>query len=341
MTDARAQHRLLGQNGAALLVTLTALALLSAIAALAVVQARSDFLIHHHTRDGLTAFTIAEAGLALAMADLERDARFSRLANATDGHFPFSSPPPSYFPREPLRFEVGVVQRDSDQVDIVSQSFGAGRASARVAVTVRRGSDPFLPAALHTRAAPPSILLGDRFRIDGGNRVPGIAVADPAAARALAETLDAAILERIDGEPPIGSSDSAATANLADRAAASGRPLPGEISGALGRELFFAPSALSIDAADAAGILVVDGDLSIASSFRFEGVIVVGGDLLFADDSDVQIRGAVLQRTPGRALHLRGRGAIQYDASVLRALDGDFAGLLERRASVLGWRDDS
>jgi len=339
----RSESRRAAQRGSALLVTMTALALLSSIVALAVLQARGDFLIHHHSRAALVAFATAEAGLELALADLRRDARFSRLAAASGGPYPFATAPPEFFPREPSRFAVTVVARDADRIDLISASSGIGRARARVAATVRRDSAPFVPATLQSRAAPPSLLLGDGFRIDASRTggVPGLAVSDASTARALAADLDPTTAAQIRGDPPIGASDSDLGPELFAHVETAGQRLPPEVSGTLGRGLFFAPQPLHALAASASGILVVDGDLSVDAAFQFDGVLIVRGDLLFAESSDVRIAGAVIQEAPGASLHLRGRGEIRYDADVLRAFESDFAGLLQRRATIEGWRDDS
>jgi len=340
MTDS-SRGRLRQEGGATLLVALTALALLSSIAALAVLQARSDYLVHRYTRDGATAFAIAEAGLTLALADLQRDARFSRLAAATGSRYPFLDSPPPFFPHEPLGFEVTIAARDTDHLEIVSQSFGAGRAQSRVVASIGRGSEPYVPAALHTEASAPSVLLGDRFHIHASNQVSGLGLPDPGAARALIAALDTATLARIDGTPPIAANDAGPVSSLIDRVTTTGQALGAEISGDLGRGLFYAPSALAARDTAASGILVVDGDLNVDSSFRFEGVLIVRGDLLFGEGSDVQILGATLQQRPGVALHLRGEGAITYDPALLQELDDEFTALFERRATVEGWRDDS
>lgn len=330
-------------RGSALLVTLTILSLLSSIAAFAVLQARSDSLIQQNARAALTAFTVAEAGLELARADLERDARFSRMAAAAGGPYPFAAPPPEFFPAPPFRFQVTVAARDTEHVDIISLSSGGSGQHARLVLSVRREPAPFVPAALDSAAAPPSLLLGGDFRIAGGRGVPGLGVRGAEAARLLLSAIDADTAARIDGEPPVAGSVSGVFTSLFDRIAtnSTAQTLPPRVDGGLGHGVFFSAQSLTAVAVEGSGILLVDGDFNVEQSFAFDGLVLVRGDLMFGEDSIVQIDGGVLQGAPGAALHLRGRGAIRHDAAQLTAAEGLLDAPLDRRAVMAGWRDDT
>jgi hypothetical protein len=334
------------EHGLALLTVLAAMAFLSSIAAFAVMQARVDYLIHHHTREALALFTTAESGLEMALADLALEPRFSRIDLDAGSLYPFLRPPPRYFPAAPYSFAVTLEPDGDDRVDIVARGYGLTAGYRQLAATVRRDAAPYVPGAVHTPAPVVSLIVASGFQIiaDGAAAtVPALAVESEAAIRAIVDQTPPGDLAQLLGDPALG------VANLAGGSPPSqavaqhpdATPVGPQLGAALGHGIFFSSQSLSVGDASGSGILAVDGDLSVDRSLRFDGIVVVRGDVLFADLSQVEIAGALLQETPGTALHLRGSGEIRYDETELARVETDFPGLLDRRAIVDGWRDDS
>lgn len=87
--------------------------------------------------------------------------------------------------------------------------------------------------------------------------------------------------------------------------------------------LVLADGPLRVDGGEGRGILVVDGDLSLGGSFRFEGLVAVTGRLTLADDASIRgaARAASLHATGGRIL---GDACAVHAAASAPALDRAF-----------------
>lgn len=352
-TDNRPQER-----GHALLGALIATALLLPLGGFAVMQARLDFLVQHHTRAAAEALAIAEAGLEHALADLVRDPRFERLTlgpdgqagTGDDGAYPFVLAPPAWFPAAPARYEVRVATLAADRVEIVSRGYGALGSARGVAAAVLRGAVPYLPGAVATAATTPDLLLGAGLHLagaagDGAHPdVPALAAGSGEVVEQLGRRLTAAEQRRITGPggpPSIGVAAIPDLAPLFERAR--GRRdvqmLAGVTSGALGDGVFIATGALRASDLSGSGVLLVDGPLELTGTLAFEGLIAVRGDVRADADGAITLVGALLQGPPGEALLLRSAGRIAYDQRVAERLAEAFPGLLPVRARVTGWRE--
>lgn len=351
-------RRRLGQEGHALLTALIATALLLPLGAFAVMQARLDFLIAHHTRAASETFAVAEAGLDHALADLARAPRFERLlagpdrraGTGDDGEYPFAQPPPAWFPAAPFRYEVRVAARAADRVEIESRGYGPLGALRGVAAAVERSPLPYLPAALASEGEPLDLLFGAGWRIDGAAGVdgapdvPALAVASGAVAEQLAGQLtagEAARLRGPGGTPSLGVAPLPDVAALLAAAArrADAQAVPADAGGALGDGLFLAGAGLRLRDASGSGILLVDGPLTIDGPLSFDGIIAATGGIAVDEGATVTLRGVLLQGRPGGPLLLRGDGHLSYDQRIVDRLAARYAGLLPNRARVTGWRE--
>lgn len=341
-----------------MITALIATALLLPLGAFAVMQARLDFLVAHHTRAASETFAVAEAGLEYALADLARTPRFDRLlagpdrrtGNGDDGEYPFAQAPPAWFPAAPFRYEVRVAARGADRVEIESRGYGPLGAVRGVAAAVERSPLPYLPAALGVGTDDVDLQLGGGWRIDGATGsggapdVPALAVPSSTAAERLAARLGAGERARLTGP---GGSPSLGVAPIPDVAAlldAAGRrpdtrPLAAEVAGALGDGLFVARGGVHLRDASGSGIMLVDGPLAIDGTFAFEGVIVGSGAIAVGEGAAVSLTGALVQGARGGPLLLRGDGHIVYDQRTIERLADAYAGLLPSRARVSGWRE--
>ena len=347
-----------GQEGHAILTALIATALLLPLGAFAVMQARLDFLIAHHTRAASETFAVAEAGLDRALADLARAPRFERLlagpdrrvGTGDDGEYPFAEPPPAWFPAAPFRYEVRVAVRGADRVEIEARGHGPLGAVRGVAAAVERSPLPYVPAALASAGEPLDLLFGPGWRIDGAAGVdgapdvPALAVASGAVAEQLAARLapgDASRLRGPGGEPSLGIAPLPDLAALLAAAARHGdvQALPADAGGALGDGLFMAGAGLRLRDASGSGILLVDGPLAIDGRFAFDGIVAATGGITVGDGAAVALNGALLQGQPGGALLLRGDGQLIYDQRIIDRLAARYAGLLPSRARITGWRE--
>ncbi|MGD9765803.1 MAG: hypothetical protein AB7V27_19075 [Candidatus Binatia bacterium] len=342
------------ESGHALLAALIATAMLLPLGAFAVMQARLDFLLQHHTRAAAESLAVAESGLAHALADLATEPRFERLlsgpdqrpGNADDGQYPFRSAPPEFFPAAPYRYEVRVAGLTSDRAEIVARGFGRLGAMRAVVAAVERSPFSHLPGALASAAPAVDLLLARDWRIEGSPaaEVPAMAVRSEAVAAQLRDRLTAeegARLTGPGGRPsliPAGIPDVGALLEQARRRGEA-QSLRAEVDGAVGDGLFVRNGSLHLLNASGSGILLIDGALEITGSCEFHGVILVAGDLRVAPDAEVAIAGAVVQGAGGGALVLRGRGRIGYDAEVVERVGAAHPGLLPARARVTGWRE--
>jgi hypothetical protein len=346
------RDRLGAEGGQALVTALIATALLLPLGAFAVMQARLDFVLQHHTRVASETFAVAESGLEHARADLARDPRFERLlagpdrraGTADDGEYPFAQPPPAFFPAAPFRYDVRVAPLGADHVEIVSRGSGPLGAVRGVAAAVQRIAVPYLPGALAAVDPAVDLLLGADWRIDGGADVPAVAVASGEAAERLAAGLDADGRSQLNGP---GGPPSLGVAAIPDvealLAAAAARPearaLGGEASGAIGDGLFLAADGVRLRDLTGGGMLLVDGSLEIDGAFAFTGLVAASGGIAVAPTATVDLTGCLLQGARGGPLLLHGRGRLAYDELVAGALAAAYPGLLPSRARVTGWRE--
>ena len=72
------------------------------------------------------------------------------------------------------------------------------------------------------------------------------------------------------------------------------------------------------------GILFVDGNIELAGSLGWTGIIIVNGDITFSGGGTKTITGAVIGG--GDAVALNGSVDIQYDCDVLQSLHDNFSG---------------
>lgn len=353
-----AARALSAQNGHALLSALIATALLLPLGGFAVMQARLDFLVQHHTRAATETLAVAEAGLAHALVDLTRDPRFERLlvgpdrraGTGDDGEFPFDTPPPVFFPTAPFRYAVRVAAHTPAGAEIIARGFGPLGAQRAVAAAVERSSLPYLPAAVATDAAVVDLLLERDWSLEGTEAAGG-APDVPALALQSQETVEhllrrmtseeAGRLRGPGGPPSLAVAAIPAVAALLD--VARGRPeaqvLGSEATGALGDGVFVRSGALGLRDASGSGLLIVDGALAITGALAFDGLIAIAGDLRVDPGADVTVVGAILQGAPGRTIVLRGRGRIVYHPPAMERLAAAYPGLMPARARVTGWRE--
>jgi hypothetical protein len=330
---------------------------LLAVGAFAVMQARLDLLVQHHTRAAVEAFYVAESGLEHALADLSSDPRFERLlvgrdavaGTADDGSYPFRDGPPEFFPRAPFRYEVLVERVDEDTVEIVARGIGAGPAMRSVSAPILRSSEPYLPAAASAFALDLEMLLGDEFSILGSEpeapeEVPAVAVADDRVRDELISKLPERTKDRIvgpRGAPSIAGRQFVDLAQLATRLRQMSEALllPEGAAGDLGSGLLVSRGSLLLGKASGSGLLLVEGDLVVQDQLDFAGLVMVMGDVTFERSSSVHIEGGFLQGAPGSQMLLLGAGHVKFAREAIEALDAMVPGLLPRGARVAGWRE--
>lgn len=316
-----------------MLLVLGLAVLVAPLIAFAIHAAHSSASLHRQARATTEAFYAATSGLELALADLQRQPIFERVAAGPDcrpgtgdeEQFPFAAPP--LYALGPCTVDVDL--REPDTLFVTATAALAARTAAagatqRVAAAVRRG-EWYLPAALYSGSgAEPEI--GPAFTVSGADRA-GVVPAIPD--------------RLLDNPSPFGP----------------GTPPPFPLD--LWSELVLnhpgavelSPSATTppspgvfvsdgIFRADftASGILVVTGDLHVSGRFALDGILLVLGDVEIAAGSEVEIRGALLQGDDARHLRLLGQGRIQPDSRVLASVDQALPGALLHRAEIAGWR---
>jgi hypothetical protein len=234
-------------------------------------------------------------------------------------------------------------------VDIISYGHSMLRSSRAVAATAVESEHPYLPAAIYSNGDGALLELGDDFYVHGADGsvdddTPAVALDDDADVDVFLQYLREPARERLRG--PAGSpsvrrrgfgslaSMSALLANLATT-----RFLDGAIQGPLGWGIALSPRSARLTDASGGGILIVDGDLSIGGRFEFKGLVIVRGNVEADSDSSMELKGALLQESPGRDLDLGGEGEIRYDPESLALLDSLAPDALPRRALVGGWRE--
>jgi hypothetical protein len=337
------------ESGHALITALIATALLMPLGAFAVMQARLDFLVQHHTRAASETFAVAESGLEHALADLTRDPRFDRLlagpdrrtGTPDDGEYPFAAAPPAFFPAAPFRYDVRVAAQAADRVEVVSRGYGQLASIRGVAAAVQRSALPYLPGALASDAPVVDLRIGSDWSLDGGAGLPAVAVGSTEAADRLRAQLGTDERARLAGAADIGVAGIPAFDALLGAAArgAGARRIGGDLGGGLGEGLFLASGATRLRDVTGSGILLVDGPLEIDGSLAFEGLIATSGGVAVDPGASVALTGSLLQGSRGGPLLLRGSGRLAYDDRVAARLATIYPGLLPSRARIAGWRE--
>jgi hypothetical protein len=346
------------QAGSALITTMIVSSALLVVGAFAVMQARTDLLVQHHTRTAVEVFYVAEAGLEHALADLASDSRFERIlagrdgmeGTADDGSYPFHDGPPDFFPRPPFRYDVRVERVDEDTAEIVSRGIGLGPAARSVSASVLRSTEPHLPAAASAFGLDLEMLLSDEFSLLGsepgapGEDVPALAVGDDESREKLLSELPETAKARIvgpRGAPSVAGRRFVDLTELAARIARlpEARLLPDGAAGDLGSGVLASRASLLLSNASGSGLLLVQGNLVVDDQLDFSGLVLVMGDVSFGRSSTVHIDGGLLQGAPGDRMSLLGAGHIEYDPDAIRALDAEVPEILPRRALVAGWRE--
>jgi hypothetical protein len=331
---------------------------LLAIGAFAVMQARLDLLVQHHTRAAVEVFYVAEAGLEHALADLASDPRFERLLSGADGipgtpddgAYPFRNGPPGFFPRAPFRYDVRVEPVDANAAEIVSRGVGSGPTTRIVTAPVLRSTEPYLPAAAAGFPIDLEMLLGDEFSLLGsepgapGDDVPALAVADDGVRDRILSELPETAKQRIigpGGTPSVAGRQFVDLIELAARIEQmpGAQILPDSPAGNLGSGIMVSRGSLLLGSASGSGLLLVQGNLVVGDQLDFSGLVAVMGDVRFERSSSVHIDGGFLQGRPGSQMTLLGAGHIKYDRNAIDTLDAMVPGLLPRSTVVAGWRE--
>jgi hypothetical protein len=351
-------QRRINEQGQALLLTLIITALVAPLGVFALMQARVDLLLARHARTATQLFYVADSGLEHALADIRLDPIFDRLltgpdgkADTTDdGRFPFHYDPPDSFPSAPFHYAVSVKPDGEERVDIVSRAVTESGASQTVSASVLRDRTPMVPGTICSTVGESGFALGDEFRVSGIDRtgqldpVPAIAVANEASVSAIGARLGAeagARLPGFGGAPSLRAGTIPAFNKRIESLLTDPRARAAAVDeeNSLGNGILVSRGILYIERAVGSGILLVDGDLRVSTSFNFDGLILVRGDVLFDRGSSAQVHGALVQGGNAVRLELLGEGEIVYDSKLIEEVDTNFGGILPRRAIVAGWRE--
>jgi hypothetical protein len=330
-----------GQRGAALIATLLASALLVMIASVAAEQAWISWMIGHRLREAAEALVSAESGLATAIADLAAEPSFERFDLPTGSPFPFLDGAPVGVPvPDSFRIHTEIRSRSSSHVDFVVTATGRNRARRVLAATIERSDVPYVPATLYQAESDATISFSDTLAISGGRGtepIPAFAMPGKSGAEEVYRQLEAAGASLSGGPTATRWTD---LADIAQRIRQRGAPLPDVVSGTVADGTWISAASMEVASAGGRGIWLIDGNLRILSSFDFEGLLVVQGDIEVEPGATFEVAGAVAQQIPGRSFQSRGLTRLVYESEVLRgvgALDPD---LLDHRARLIGWRDD-
>jgi hypothetical protein len=344
-------------SGSALTAVMLLIAVLCPLAAYVSMQARLDVSIGRAGRSALEAFYVAESGLEHALADLAREPAFERLQRGPDGKrgtaddhlFPFSAPPPAFFPQPPAAYRVETAENGAERVDVISYGRSLERAARAVAVTVIRSDLPYIPAAIYCDGDGLRLELGDDVHVHGSedgeeDDAPAVALDEEADVDVFIAELPAATRERLHGpggEPSAVErrfrSLGAMSTALAGLTAA--EVFAGDLRGPFGPGIRVSMGSVQAADTQGSGVLIVDGDLSIAGRFEFTGLVIVRGKVESDPDSWLDVDGALLLEEPGGELRLLGGGEIRYDLDAIALADGVAPDVLPHRAIVGGWRE--
>ena len=366
----------MGERGIALITVLLLLLIVTPLAAMAFLQARTDWLLERNLLAEQQAFHVAEAGLEHALAVIRPGTPLGSLwtgrdgiaGTADDGVFPFEDGVPAPFPHAPFRYDVRVERRDRG-VGLVSTGVGRHGAQKTVRGIVDQSPLPFTPGAVSAQADGLRLELGTAgFRLSGHDHrlsdepgsatgsapaVPGLAVGTDGAVAALRARLGPDGRARVQGgggEPSIASGttlDVEAVVNAVvqrpDVIALSTLQATEQLS--LGERSTPRITVVSGDAdisgaVDGAGILIVRGALRVSGSFRFTGPVMVLGAVAGDTASTVVVHGALWQAASRDArVEFLGRGAVVYSSEALQLVDAAFPTVLPHHAVLVGWEE--
>ncbi len=366
----------MNERGVALITVLLLLLIVTPLAAMAFLQARTDWLLERNLLAEQEAFYVAEAGLEHAVGSIPPGALLASLwtgrdgiaGTADDGAFPFEGGLPAPFPHPPFRYDVRVERRDRG-VGLVSTGLGRHGAQKTVRGIVDQSPLPFTPGAVSAQAEALRFDLGTAgFALSGLDHrlsdaagvatgsapaVPGLAVATDSAVTTMRGQLGSDALARVQGAGGLPSIAAGtvpdvealvrAAAQRADVVALSALQAAEPV--VLGDRSTPQVTVVSGDAdisgaLDGAGVLVVQGALRITGSFRFTGLVVAGGNVAFDAASTAEVRGAFWSAAArdGRVEFL-GRGGVAYSSEALQLVDAAFPTLLPHEAVLLGWEE--
>jgi hypothetical protein len=237
---------------------------------------------------------------------------------------------------------------------LIATATGPEQVTTRVVAAVTSGATPFSPGAIYlaTNAATNSSFSGDRFLVDGNDRnrdnsagperpVPGIATRMDGNTQETRNSLSAGQINNVLGvgfssSPPIPSvwtSPAAPSVDQINALIASLIAMPScqrhtdnRITANLTLGTPAAPQCNYYTSSDTldirgtvqgAGIMIVDGNLSVSGDLEFEGLVLVKGN--FEITGSALMYGSVW--TENVSLDVLGRGTIYYSSQALRIAD--------------------
>lgn len=328
-------------QGAALISTILAAALFLLVGTIASQQAVVSFLVSHRVTESAEALVAAETAMAAALADLARQPSFTRLSQADDGPFPFldGATPPQPLP-DSFAVDTRLRSRSQTRIDVIATARGRNRARRILVTTIERENRPFIPAALFLAADTPALSSSGTLEISGSTKDEVSAVATPSQAHvdALASSLTASAAQITGG---VNASDWDNLDDLVSRARENALSLPEPPSGAIAPGVWLSRGSVDIADAGGEGVWLVEGDLAVDGVLTFAGLLIVLGDIRVSIGSEIAVRGGIVQAGPGRHFDCDGRAVIDYDLDALNQIDSVHPGLLDRRARVIGWRDEA
>ncbi len=325
-----------GRRGAALLVCLLVLAALAAASAAALWLARTELWAAGNARAARQALYSAEAGIYHAVALIAPGRGFGALIErdggladpARPGPLPFPGGGWVAFPGPPFGYAVDVLPAPSfpdggPRLVLVSRATAVRGARHAVRAVIGRALRPYAPAALVVASGRVRVLPGgppDGPLIRGGLAAPAQAAAALGAATAgaveVARRAIAAAGGRIVGDR---AGLEVRRIDVGRLAAESG--LPVVPAGRLAALRASAPSARRVDGGETArlagsGVVLVEGDLTVAGEIRFEGVLLAAGRLRLAG-TPCRIAGLVW----AEEVEIGGSCTVSYDAAAISAAD--------------------
>jgi len=321
------------RRGSALVSALATLALAGVAAAALAELGRVALIRARLDRDGVSAWFLAEAGLADTVAAIAPGRDFTPLLTTPTPLASGPSTPWAY--TASFRDDVDDQPNDpavdvNERVILRITATGPAPVRRRLEAVIGRETEPFLPGAV-TLAGPPGDLGGDLV-LDGHDFTMGSSCAAPGAGLAkvgLALPENAALPEfdhpeRIigrDGSPSVARVAAPNIAPLADVPGAVRHPA-GTVAGDLGNA---AAPQLTVIEGDAlvegpvsgAGVLYIAGRLNISGTLVFTGVVAAAGGVDLTGTGEINVCGG-LWAAGERALDARGRGTVRASADAIR-----------------------
>jgi hypothetical protein len=339
------------EGGSALVAALLAMALAGGAAVVFAELARTTLVRARVDRDGVTAWYVAEAGLAETVAGLQAGGTFSAdlashagapPAAAAGGYAVTFADDRDETPDNPL------VDRNQRIVVRIGAA-GPAPVQRRLEAVVGREPEPFLPGAA-ILAGGVSNLTGD-FRLDGhdGAMETGCTMAGSGRMRAgisLPESAAVPALDHPEQVAGVGGIPSVTRERAPDLTSLATSPgavqlAPGSLPASLGTstapQLSVVAGDTSIDGAvSGAGILYASGRVRITGTLDFTGIVAAAGGVEVATGAQLRVCGALWAAgTP--ALDARGGGIVRTSADAI-AMAGRLAPL-PARARVVAARE--